>query len=330
MSRAEVVRPSTRPAEEHDPSAPPIDVVVVAYGNAATIAATVEQAMTIPGCASVVVVDNGTDDSAAVATDAGAVALRRPDNPGFGTSQNLGVAATESPFVLLLNPDAVPDPEGIRTGVEVMVERPAVAAVQGVITSRRTGRPERSMGPDLTWRHLIGRALALRHLLGAAFGRRLARSTGVSDVVHRLPDAAVEVETLAATALLVRRSAFDDVGGFDDGYFLYGEDLELCRRLRDGGWTLIGLPVPWATHADGSTADSSFSRELSWWRGTMRYAARWWSTGTMAMAMVAAALMWARLSIRHPSATGVVFRALIASPLRERRRRPGRTQPSSG
>jgi len=292
----------TEPGLERSHSiAPGLATIIVAFNNATTIGQLVRSVAEIRGCSTVVVVDNGTDGSGDVAAAAGALVVRCPDNPGFGTGQNRGVAATTEPFLLLLNPDAELVTGGVEHGLEVLRSRPDVAAVQGVITSRRTGGPERSMGPDLRWVHLVGRALELKQLLRTSGGRLLARMAGVDDQVNRVPGTTSEVETLAATALLVRRSAFEDVGGFDEQYFLYGEDLDLCRRFRLRSWKLLGLPIPWATHQDGSTSANDFERELAWWNGTMTYAARWWPRLDWALGLVAVGIMAARLTARRPS-----------------------------
>ena len=126
-----------------------------------------------------------------------------------------------------------------------------------------------------------------------------------------MPDGPTSVEALAATAVLVRRDAFDQVGGFDAGYFLYGEDLDLCRRLRDAGWELVALPVPWADHDSGGSAASAWTRELDWWQGTMRFAARWWSRPAWRLAQGAAFVRWLRLALRHPRGAKAAWRALL-------------------
>lgn len=295
-----------------------IAVVIVAFNNADTIARSIARASELPGCEQVIVVDNGTDGSADVAATAGATVLRRPENPGFGTSQNVGVALVDQPFVLLLNPDADPDPTGVALGIATLQDRPDAAVVQGIITSRHHGGPERSMGPDLRWVHLVGRAFALRRLLGTALGRRLAVLVGVGDHVERVPEGATEVETISAVAPLVRTEAFNSIGGFDEAYFLYGEDLDLCRRLRRDGWHLIGLPVPWATHADGSTSESSVNREVSWWEGTLRYAALWWSRPHWCAAVAASAVAWARIAAKSPSGRREAWQRMIDGPVGQR------------
>jgi len=254
----------------------PIDCVIVAFRSDDVIGRAVTSAQGLGG--RVVVVDHGDGASACLAAAAGAVAVHDPSNPGFGAGQNHGLAFADSKFVLLCNPDAEIVPSAVLAGVELLRSHPDVAAVQGVIVNQATGRPERSAGVEVGPVHLVGRAVGARAFLRlpgiTAVVRRSAR---LADHAERVPSGPVEVEALAATALLVRRSALDTVRGFDESYFLYGEDLDLCRRLRDAGWTLVTVPDVWAKHASGGSAESGWNREANWWRGTMHFGAGRWS-----------------------------------------------------
>jgi N-acetylglucosaminyl-diphospho-decaprenol L-rhamnosyltransferase len=300
-----------------------LDVVVVAYGSRDAIASCVDAAGSLDGVGQVVVVDHGDDGSAGRARAAGARVIADPSNPGFGAGQNHGVAETDAPFVLLVNPDAVLDADGVAAGLALLERDPSIGAVQGVIVDEESGGPQRSQGRELGPLHLLGRALGARRLLRSRAVRRLARLVRpFQDHVDRVPASATPVEALAATALLVRRAAFVDVGGFDEGYFCYGEDLDLCRRLRAAGWRLVALPDRFAVHAGGGSFDSVPSRELSWWGGTMRFAARWWSAPAWGVALGAASLEWLRLSVPAPSRARGAWAALVALPRRERRTRP--------
>jgi GT2 family glycosyltransferase len=276
----------------------------------------------LDGVGNVVVVDHGTDGTADIAEGMGARVIRDPNNPGFGAGQNRGVALTTAPYVLLLNPDAVPERAGIAGGVALMDRDPRVGAVQGVITNRTTGTPERSSGRELGPVHLLGRAVGARRLLSYAPVRALARRIGaVADHVERVPTAATEVDALAATAMLVRREAFDQIGGFDESYFLYGEDLDLCRRMRRAGWALVALPDRFAWHEGGASAASSTERELTWWRGTMRFAALWWTEAAWCSALLAATIAWLHLSVQDVRVSRRAWRELVVEPQRDRRRR---------
>ena len=272
--------------------------------------------------ADVVVVDHGADGSAYLAGAFGARAVCNVDNPGYGAGQNQGMALTTASYVLLVNPDAVVDPEGVAAGVALLDAESDVAAVQGVIRNRGTGKPERSQGVSLGPVHLLGRAFGVRRLLGLAAARRLARALpAVADHVERVPDRPAEVDSLAAAAPLVRRSAFEEVGGFDEGYFLYGEDLDLSRRLRRAGWRLVALPVPWAEHVSGASSAGWWERELVWWEGTLRYAALWWSSTQWAMAVAATVIRTIPMALARPKRACELADRLIRRPMTVRRNR---------
>ena len=304
-----------------------IDTVLVAYRSEDVIGRAVEVARMLGG--TVVVVDHGDGASAARAAASGAIAIHDPSNPGFGTGQNRGVAFTDSEFVLLCNPDAGIVAEGVLAGAEILRSRPDVAMVQGVIVNRATGAPERSAGVEVGPFHLLGRALNAKALLRVPAVAALAgRTKLLRDHAERVPDGPTEVDSLAATAVLVRRSALDAVGGFDESYFLYGEDLDLCRRLRAAGWKLLALPGTWAAHTSGGSAESNWRREASWWQGTMQFGAGRWQGTAWSVAVLAAVIRWLRLAVRHPLQARATFAALLADPLR--RRRQQRTPPTAG
>lgn len=298
-----------------------LDVVIVAFNNGADIGRCVTSAYKLSSVGRVVVVNHGEGGATEVAAAAGAEVVSDPTNPGFGAGQNRGIKLTDAPYVLVLNPDAIPDPEGIAGGVHYLDIHPEVAAVQGGIINSRTGRAERSQGRAIAAMHLWGRAIGARRLLALPVVRRTARHLQpLQDHVERIPSSPTPVAYLAATALLVRRAAFDEVGGFDESYFLYGEDLDLCGRLRYRGWTLVALPDHWARHKGGGSAKGWWERETSWWEGTMRYAAAWWSGPRWLLALGAAMLRWIQLAVARPRGAGTAWRRVIWTPLRSRAR----------
>lgn len=309
---------STGPAPP-EPDSPPGDTadcsaVVVAFNSAREMRTLVPEMVASDQFEEIVVVDNGDGGSFAIARDAGVIALHRPDNPGFGASQNQGVAATSTPFVILLNPDAELSCGALSAGLAWMRDHPDTAMVQGVIVNKHTGHPERSGGAELGPVHLLGRLLHLRHLLGFRIGRWLAMTSGLDDHVERTAPEPVAVETLAATAVLVRRSAYDAVGGFDERFFLYGEDLDLCRRLRLAGWTLTTLPIMWAIHQNAGSFTSDWERELQWWRGTMTFGAKSWDDRTWRRARVITFFRWLSLAARRPRRARSAWQRLQTEP----------------
>ncbi len=291
----------------------PIDAVLVAFRSQDVIESAVQMALTLGGA--VVVVDHGDGASARRAAHAGATVVEDPTNPGFGAGQNRGVARSSTAYVLLCNPDADIVPQAVTSGAALLDARPDVAAIQGVIVNRATGEPERSAGVELGPLHLLGRALGLRGLLRFRGVQAMARCVpSLRDHAERVPTGPVEVESLAATAVLVRRSAFDSVGGFDESYFLYGEDLDLCRRLRLAGWNLMAVPEVWATHANGGSAESSWDREVFWWQGTMGFAARWWGGPGWWAGIASSTVAWVRLSVSRPAGAGGALSAMVRHP----------------
>jgi GT2 family glycosyltransferase len=253
------------------------DVVVVAYRSEDEIAGCLAALTEEPAIASITVVDNGDGASAAVAERLGASAVRVPSNPGFGAAVNRGAARGTAEALLVLNPDARLQPGALASGFAQLEREPTVGAVQGTIVNSTTGAEERSAGRELGVVHLLGRAFGLKTLLRFGPVRALSRRSAVlSDHVDRRPATAVDVESLAATAIVLRRAAFAEVDGFDERYFLYGEDLDLCRRLRDAGWRLVATPETWAVHQSGASAKTTWDRELSWWEGTIQFARTHW------------------------------------------------------
>jgi GT2 family glycosyltransferase len=277
------------------------DVVVVAYRSEDEIADCLAAVLDDPLVASVTVVDNGDGRSAAMAEALGAVAVHAPDNPGFGAAVNRAAARGTAEAILVLNPDARLAPIAVADGLVRLERHPMVAAVQGAIVNRATGKEERAAGRELGLVHLMGRALGLKAMLRFRPVRALARRVpGLADHVERRPDTDTAVESLAATAIVLRRSAFTEVGGFDERYFLYGEDLDLCRRLRDAGWALLAVPDTWAEHTSGGSAATSWARELTWWEGTLQFA-RWnWCGARRAGALAVGALAGLVLVARRP------------------------------
>jgi N-acetylglucosaminyl-diphospho-decaprenol L-rhamnosyltransferase len=296
-----------------------VDAVIVAYQNARTIGDCVESALSIDGLGVVVVVDHGNDESGTIAESLGAKVIHDFSNPGFGAGQNRGRTLSSAEFVLILNPDAVIHRGAVEEGIEFLRSNPKAAAAEGIIVDLDSGEPERSAGRALGALHLWGRALGLKRFLKIGLVRSVARRVpALSDHVNRFLTANAEVETLSATALLVRAKALEMVGGFDETFFMYGEDTDLCLRMRKSGWQLYALPIPWATHRWGTSTGDSITREILWWQGAMRFAARWYGPGSWASAIAAATLRSMSLSASNPRRCSEVFNSVVRHAIRVR------------
>jgi N-acetylglucosaminyl-diphospho-decaprenol L-rhamnosyltransferase len=228
----------------------PLSIVIVAYQSGGFLRHCLAAAADCAG--ELVVIDNGAPDPE-TETICGAFSnvrlIERARNEGFGSAANAGVAATEGHWILLLNPDAWPEGDAVERLVRFAEEEPGLGAA-GPLLYDPEGRPQRStIRPPLS-------PLALA--LWAAFPHGVSRAYGVlrGPARHTPRDG----EFLQASALLVRREAFEEVGGFDEGFFMYGEDADLCARLRDAGWGLAVCQEARFVHVGGGSTGADGER----------------------------------------------------------------------
>jgi GT2 family glycosyltransferase len=196
-----------------------------------------------------VVVDNvSTDGSSDYAWEFAPQArvLRNTVNVGFGRGINQGVAATSAPLILIMNPDCRLESgaiESMRAELEARqqfaIAGPRVLDPDGSEQGSARGDPDMLTG-------LFGRTGPLRLLLPSAAASR-------RNVVGRGHESAT-VDWVSGACMLVRRTAFDEVGGFDARYFLYWEDADLCRRLRARGYEIRYVPAATAVHQVGQSS----------------------------------------------------------------------------
>ena len=203
-----------------------------------------------------VVVDNASSDGSErrVAEFAPRARLvRNATNVGFGRAVNQGVAASSAPLVLIMNPDCRLAPGAMRTLQSQLEAHDACAIVgprvldpDGAVQGSARGDPDMLTG-------LFGRTGRLRSWFPQLAP---ARRNVVTDAAVRDGSPSVEVDWVSGACMLVRRSAFESVGGFDEQYFLYWEDADLCRRLRAHGYHVRYVPGATAVHSVGRSSRS--------------------------------------------------------------------------
>lgn len=185
--------------------------------------------------------------------------LTRTDrNLGFGKGCNIGAAQAESDFLFFINPDAEPDTGTARRLVAALPpgEPAAVAGARILAPGGREQSGSRRRALTL-WRAFASFSGLAR--LG------VARPFGMEN--DALPEVPVEVGAISGAALLMAKSGFDQLGGFDEGYFLHVEDIDLCRRA-SSVWFVPGAIVQ---HAGSTSGASRFSVELEKARSFLRY-----------------------------------------------------------
>ena len=230
-------------------ASPVLSVIIVSYNTRQMTLACLRSVYRGLGAlpADVWVVDNASTDGtpAAVAKEFPEVRLiTNPSNVGFGAANNQAIQASCSEFVLLLNSDAFPDRRAVPLLVEFLRAHPDTAAV-GPRLVNADGSLQRSCyrlpSPlRAIWENLLLTAALPDHRI---FGDYRAWS-------H---DSARNVEMVIGACLLLRRSALERVGPFDERFFLYAEETDLCLRLRRAGYQIRFLPSAVVVHLNGGS-----------------------------------------------------------------------------
>ncbi|MGD0980057.1 MAG: glycosyltransferase family 2 protein [Solirubrobacteraceae bacterium] len=244
-------------------------------------------------------VDNASsDDTAATARALGLPVVEAGSNRGFGAGCRIGADATSAPLLLFLNPDARPQPGSLERLRAVADERPDWAAWQPAV-----------MLPD----GRINTAGGVVHYLGISWAGRCEQPAS------ELADAPYEVTFASGAALVIRREKWAELDGFDDSYFLYGEDCELGLRLWLSGHNVGVEPRARVIHDYRFERGSRkwFLLERNRWRTLLAlYPAR-------LLALLAPALVLAELGLLFIAARdgwlGAKLRANLAAMLGVRR-----------
>lgn len=164
-----------------------------------------------------------------------------PDNPGFAVACNQAAARAHSPWLLFLNPDCFPGPGDLARLLALgeQANSHADLGALGVQLLNPDGSPQAaSCRNDPTPKRLLGSVLRGRTVVEAeTAGRSIA-----------------DVEAISGALMLVPRAAFEAIGGFDEGYRLHFEDLDLCRRLRQHGLRVVFAPDLQITHLKGTSS----------------------------------------------------------------------------
>ncbi len=231
---------------QNRPSGSGLAFVLVTYNHRDDVIGCIDAifAQTRPP-ADVIVVDNASQDGTSAFVESRyphVIVIRNDRNVGYGAANNQGIARTHTPLVAVVNPDVRLDPGWTEEMLRVMGEHPECAAVEGkLLLAERPG--------------LLNSGGSRLNFLG--FG--CTTGYGKED----RPGVRVErVSYPSGAAFVVRKEAFSAVGGFDESYFLYHEDVDLGLRLQARGWSVLYVPKARATHAFRGGLNSEKIRHL--------------------------------------------------------------------
>ena len=266
-----------------------IDAVIVAHGQADVAGRAARSIRSAGGLVrSLTIVDTADDPMLAdLADDASldAAVLARPDNPGYGAAANAGASLGQAPLVLIANADVWAHPGALDELAHELEEAPDAACV-GPLLLNTDGSPQDSA---FAFPGLGQAVFDLLPLPGRLRGSRLNGRLWSKGPAR-------DVDYVLGAFMLIRRRALELVGGFSSSYWMYAEEIDLCRRFRDDGWRVRYVPTAHVTHIRAAT---TAARDVDLLPQLYRSRARWYRRHCAApSARAAIGLMWLALGVR--------------------------------
>lgn len=271
---------------------PALSIIIVNWNTRDLLRACLHSLPLTDPASEIIVVDSASADGSAdmVRVEFPTVSLiASPDNLGYSRGNNVGLARARGEFVFILNPDTQVAPHALPDLLAALHADPQVAVVGPLLrypdgsvqASRRRFPTLLTLFLESTW----WQGLAPRAVLDHFYARDLP------------PDQPAEVDWLVGAALLVRRAAYDQVGGFDEGFFMYSEELDWCRRLKQAGWRVRHVPTAEVMHFEGRAsaqvpAATHIRFNASKVRYTEKYHGRAWAGGLRLWLLAQFAAQW--------------------------------------
>lgn len=231
-----------------------LSTIIVNYNAGSLLRKCVDSLLACPLDIEIIVVDNASSDASLDGLQdlSQVCVIRNPANVGFAAACNIGVQASSAPFLLFLNPDCFFQPDAIGPLLASLQSGDRVGMVGGLLVNEdgtEQGGGRRAV--PTPWRSIV-RAFGLQR-----FANRWPKLF-YDFHLHKqpLPDGPIEVEAISGACMLVKRDVMEDVGLWDEGYFLHCEDLDWCMRFRQKGWKILFVPDARISHALGACSQS--------------------------------------------------------------------------
>lgn len=265
-----------------------IGVVIVNYNSGQYLRRCLESLCLSDQRLSIVIVDNNSDDQSLRAIEdfnTGEHSLnivRNDQNIGFSCGVNIGRNHLDGEYLMLLNPDCQVHPHTLNMLCKAFEENPG-AGVVGALVFNEDGTEQRGCRRN---EPTIIRSIVTTLGLSDYF-------SGVDQTGKVMPDQAVAVDAVSGSAMMMRLKIFDDVGGMDESYFLHCEDLDVCRKVREGGHSVLFEPRVSVFHRQGGSSASSYQKvEKLKHQGMMNYYRKFYQRDIFYSKIIAPILVW--------------------------------------
>ena len=239
-----------------------VSAVVVSHGHRSELAESLPALR--PQVDELIVIANVPGSAPGDDQDARVISNDRPQS--FAANVNAGSAATTGELVLAANPDAVPEPGAVGVLRDFMESRPRCG-----IAGPRLVNPDGSWQPSRRRFPTVGGTVVRRTPLRSVFPP--LRRQRDHYLLDEQPSEPVQADWMLGAFLLLRREMLEELGGFDAGFRMYGEDIDLCYRAAKAGWERWYVPTAIVRHRwDAYTDRRLLTRRTLWhWRGILRF-----------------------------------------------------------
>ena len=222
-----------------------------------------------------IVIDNASSDNSAEYIESNfpwVNLIANRENVGFARANNQGLNIARGKYLLVINPDTVVGEDTLKTLINYMDSHPEIGAVGPKLIDKE-GRFElgsrRGFPTPFT---------AFSKITGLASLFPQSRLFAKYNLTYLDPDTACEIDSLSGCFMLVRKEIFEKIGGFDEGFFLYGEDLDWCYRIKKAGWKIYYLPQVEVIHYKGeSTLRSNIDARRTFFDAMHRFVKKHYS-----------------------------------------------------
>ncbi len=253
-------------------SSPDVSIIIVSYNVRELLCACVESIIACVKSASyeIIVVDNCSNDSTVEMLRSSypdVLLVANKENRGFAKANNQGIELSKGRYLLLLNPDTLVAQDPVAPALEFMEKREKAGAISyRLLNADRSVQTTTHLLPNLRteFYHFFGVKRLLKFTLLRPVIVLLARvlDAQATSYIESYDSvvSAKEVQNIPGALMFLRRKAMVEVGLFDEEFFLYSEDADLCKRIGEQGWKIFLLPSTPVIHYEGQSLRPAFGR----------------------------------------------------------------------